>query len=133
MMSSSLILKQGDFGLAGGAKMDAELFDDMLSGFHEAGKYRRGEKARLRVARFSSVNPVLKPKEIRKVRTTLGLSQRDFAIRLKRFRGESYLKKSNPGGRQGIVCASLLTWSTAACRGFSSILFGRLHFTSLVS
>jgi putative transcriptional regulator len=59
--------------------MKAELFKDMMSGFNEAVKYRRGEKARLRVARFSSVSPVLKPKEIRKVRTTLGLSQSDFA------------------------------------------------------
>ena len=59
--------------------MNAKLFKEMMSGFAEAVKYRRGEKARLRVARFSSVSPVLKPKEIRKVRTTLGLSQRDFA------------------------------------------------------
>jgi putative transcriptional regulator len=59
--------------------MKTRLFNDMMSGFDEAVKYRRGEKARLRVARFSSVSPVLKPKEIRKVRTTLGLSQRDFA------------------------------------------------------
>jgi putative transcriptional regulator len=59
--------------------MKAKLFKDMMSGFDEAMKYRRGEKARLRVARFSSVSPVLKPKEIRKVRTTLGLSQSDFA------------------------------------------------------
>jgi putative transcriptional regulator len=59
--------------------MKAKLFNHMMSGFDEAVKYRRGQKARLRVARFSSVSPVLKPKEIRKVRTTLGLSQRDFA------------------------------------------------------
>jgi putative transcriptional regulator len=59
--------------------MKAKLFKDMMSGFDEAVKYRRGEKARLRVAHFSSVSPVLKPKEIRKVRTTLGLSQREFA------------------------------------------------------
>jgi putative transcriptional regulator len=59
--------------------MKAELFKDIMSGFDEAVKYRRGEKVRLRVARFSSVSPVLKPKEIRKVRTTLCLSQRDFA------------------------------------------------------
>ncbi len=59
--------------------MKAKLFKDMMSGFEEAVKYRRGQKARVRVARFSSASPVLKPKEIRKVRTTLGLSQRDFA------------------------------------------------------
>ncbi len=59
--------------------MKAKLFNEMMSGFEEALKYRRGQKARLRVARFSSVSPVLKPKEIRKVRTTLGLSQTDFA------------------------------------------------------
>ncbi len=59
--------------------MKAKVFKEMMSGFNEAVKYRRGEKARLRVARFSSVSPVLKPKEIRKVRTALGLSQSDFA------------------------------------------------------
>jgi putative transcriptional regulator len=59
--------------------MKAKLFKDMMSGFDEAVKYRRGEKARLRVARLSSVSPLLKPKEIRKVRIILGLSQRDFA------------------------------------------------------
>ena len=72
--------------------MKAKLFKDMMSGFNEAMKYRRGEKARPRVARFSSVSPVLKPKEIRKVRTTLGLSQRD----LTRYLGA-------PGARQGMV------------------------------
>jgi hypothetical protein len=34
--------------------MKAELFKETLSGFDEAVKYRRGEKARLRVARFSA-------------------------------------------------------------------------------
>jgi len=65
--------------------MKAKLFKDIISGFDEALKFRRGEKAGLRVARFSWLSPVLKPKEIRKVRTTLGLSQRDFA----RFLGTS--------------------------------------------
>ena len=54
--------------------MKAKLFKDMMSGFDEALKFRRGEKARQRVARFSWLSPVLKPKEIRKVRTTLARS-----------------------------------------------------------
>lgn len=58
--------------------MKAELFNSMMAGFDEAIKYRRGQKARVRVARFS-VSAPLKPREIRKVRTTLGLSQMDFA------------------------------------------------------
>lgn len=59
--------------------MKAKLFNSMMAGFDEAIKYRRGQKARVRVARFSSVSAPLKPREIRKVRTTLGLSQMDFA------------------------------------------------------
>jgi putative transcriptional regulator len=59
--------------------MKTKLFKDMMSGFEEAVKYRLGKKAHLRVARFAPVTIVLKPKEIRKVRTTLGLSQMEFA------------------------------------------------------
>ena len=72
--------------------MKTKLFKDMMSGFEEAVKYRLGKKAHLRVARFAPVTIVLKPKEIRKVRTTLGLSQRD----LTRYLGA-------PGARQGMV------------------------------
>ena len=59
--------------------MKAELFNEMMAGFGEAVKYRKGQRAHVRVARFSPVSAVLKPKEIRRVRTTLGLSQMDFA------------------------------------------------------
>jgi DNA-binding transcriptional regulator YiaG len=56
--------------------MKPALFKEMMAGFDEAMKYRRGQKARVRVSRFSIT---LKPKEIRKIRTSLGLSQTDFA------------------------------------------------------
>ncbi|HEV2196098.1 MAG TPA: helix-turn-helix domain-containing protein [Candidatus Acidoferrum sp.] len=59
--------------------MKAELFKEMMAGFDEAVKHRRGQKARVRVSRFSSGVVVLKPKEIRKIRLSLGLSQIDFA------------------------------------------------------
>lgn len=59
--------------------MKPALFKEMMAGFDEAAKYRRGQKVRLRVSRFSPVLVALKPKEIRKIRTSLGLSQTDFA------------------------------------------------------
>lgn len=59
--------------------MKAELFKEMMAGFNEAVKHRRGQKARVRVSRFSSDVVALKPKEIRKIRLSLGLSQTDFA------------------------------------------------------
>ncbi len=59
--------------------MKASLFKEMMAGFDEAVKHRRGQKARVRVSRFSPAVVVLKPKDIRKIRTTLGLSQSDFA------------------------------------------------------
>ncbi len=59
--------------------MKASLFKEMMAGFDEAVKHRRGRKARVRVSRFSPVVVTLKPKDIRKIRTTLGLSQSDFA------------------------------------------------------
>lgn len=60
--------------------MKAALFKEMMAGFDEAVKYRRGQKANVRVARFSPViQVILKPKEIRRVRATLGLSQVQFA------------------------------------------------------
>jgi len=60
--------------------MKVNLFKEMMAGFGEARKHRRGQKANVRVARFSRVTPItLKPKEIRKMRATLGLSQAQFA------------------------------------------------------
>ena len=60
--------------------MKAELFKEMMAGFGEARKYRRVQKANVRVARFSPVTPItMKPKDIRRVRATLGLSQAQFA------------------------------------------------------
>jgi len=71
--------KYTEAALAGGAKMKASLFEEMMAGFDEAVKHRRGQKARVRVSRFSPAVVTLKPKDIRKIRTTLGLSQSDFA------------------------------------------------------
>ena len=65
--------------------MKTSLFREMMTGFEEAAKYRRGRPARVRVSRFSPSLAVLRPREIRKIRTTLGLSQADFA----RFLGTS--------------------------------------------
>lgn len=61
--------------------MKAELFKEVMAGFGEAVKHRCGHKARVRVSRFSSDSDVvaLKPKEIRKIRLSLRLSQTDFA------------------------------------------------------
>jgi len=59
--------------------MKAQLFESMMAGFDEVKKYRRGQRANLRVARFSPINIVMKPRDIRKIRTTLGFSQFDFA------------------------------------------------------
>jgi hypothetical protein len=39
--------------------MKASLFKEMMAGFDEAVKHRRGQKAQVRVSRFSS--PVAKP------------------------------------------------------------------------
>ena len=59
--------------------MDMELFDGIVSGFAEAKKYRSGKKAKLRVSRMAFEPVDLKPKEIRSIRTKLGLSQPTFA------------------------------------------------------
>lgn len=59
--------------------MKASLFKEMMAGFDEAIKHRRGQKASLRVSRFSPDVVALKAKDIRKIRTTLGLSQAEFA------------------------------------------------------
>jgi DNA-binding transcriptional regulator YiaG len=59
--------------------MKESLFTEMMAGFAEAAKHRRGQSARVRVSRFSPDVAALRPKEIRKIRTALGLSQADFA------------------------------------------------------
>ena len=43
--------------------MKAERFKDMMSGFKEAMKHRRGQEAGVRVSRFSTARVVLKPKK----------------------------------------------------------------------
>lgn len=59
--------------------MKAELFDQMMAGFAEAIKYRKGMKAKVRVARFPPKLPKFKPSEIRTIRTRLRLNQPLFA------------------------------------------------------
>lgn len=59
--------------------MKDSLFKEMMAGFEEAAKHRRGRSARVRVSRFSRDATALRPKEIRKIRMDLGLSQADFA------------------------------------------------------
>ena len=59
--------------------MKDSLFTEMMAGFAEAAKHRRGQTARVRVSRISRDVATLRPKEIRKIRTALGLSQADFA------------------------------------------------------
>jgi len=59
--------------------MKESLFTEMMAGFAEAAKHRRGQRASVRVSRFSPDVAALRPKEIRKIRTALGLSQADFA------------------------------------------------------
>ncbi len=48
--------------------MNPQLFKEMMAGFEEAIQHRRGQKARVRVSRFSSGVVPLKPREIRKIR-----------------------------------------------------------------
>ncbi len=55
--------------------MKAELFNDMMEGFAEAIKYRRGEKAKVRVYRFAKPSKSIRPSDIRKIRTKLGFGQ----------------------------------------------------------
>lgn len=54
-------------------------FTEMMAGFAEAAKHRRGQRGHVRVSRISRDVAALRPKEIRKIRTALGLSQADFA------------------------------------------------------
>ena len=60
--------------------MNTELFNSMMGDFDEAIKYRRGKKTKARVSRFAPfIAGNLRPADIRKIRTTLGFSQLDFA------------------------------------------------------
>lgn len=59
--------------------MNKKLFDEMISGFAEAKKYRAGKKAKVRVSRVAFEPVKLKPAEIRSVRVRLGFSQPQFA------------------------------------------------------
>jgi putative transcriptional regulator len=59
--------------------MNVNLFEDMMSGFAEAKKYRAGKKAKVRVSKMAFAPVKLKPIEIRDIRTKLGLSQPTFA------------------------------------------------------
>ena len=59
--------------------MNNKLFNEMIAGFAEAKKYRKGKSAKVRVSRAAFEPQDFKPAEIRKVRTNLGLSQPDFA------------------------------------------------------
>ncbi len=59
--------------------MDAHIFDQIMDGFKEAKKYRAGKKSKVRVSRMAFEPVDLKPKEIQRIRTTLGLTQPTFA------------------------------------------------------
>jgi putative transcriptional regulator len=59
--------------------MNNYLFNEMISGFVEAKKYRAGKKAKVRVSRAAFEPVLMKPKEIRGIRIHLGFSQPEFA------------------------------------------------------
>jgi putative transcriptional regulator len=59
--------------------MNAKLFDEMLSGFAEAKKYRSGRRTKLRVSRMAFQPVEMRPAQIRSVRNRLRLSQPEFA------------------------------------------------------
>jgi putative transcriptional regulator len=59
--------------------MNANLFDEMLSGFVEAKKYRAGQRTKLRVSRMAFQPVAMRPAQIRRVRNRLRLSQPEFA------------------------------------------------------
>ena len=75
--------------------MKESLFTEMMAGFAEAAKHRRGQRARVRVSRFSPDVAASRPKEIRKIRTALGLSQADFAHYLGRSRSRRFVDNDN--------------------------------------
>ena len=59
--------------------MNNKLFNEMISGFVEAKKYRAGKKAKMRVSRVAFAPVSMKPAEIRRIRTRLRFSQPEFA------------------------------------------------------
>lgn len=59
--------------------MNANLFEEMLSGFAEAKKYRAGQKTKLRISRMAFQPVKMRPAQIRRVRKRLRLSQPEFA------------------------------------------------------
>lgn len=59
--------------------MKAELFNEMMAGFPELIKYRKGESSKARVSRIAITPKQLKPSEIRKIRRRLRISQPMFA------------------------------------------------------
>jgi putative transcriptional regulator len=59
--------------------MNNKLFNEMISGFVEAKKYRAGKKAKMRVSRVAFEPVSMKPAEIRRIRTRLRFSQPEFA------------------------------------------------------
>jgi putative transcriptional regulator len=59
--------------------MNANLFDEMLSGFVEAKKHRAGKRTKLRVSRMAFPPVEMRPAQIRRVRNRLRLSQPEFA------------------------------------------------------
>jgi putative transcriptional regulator len=57
-----------------------QIFDELMEGFTEAIKYRKGlPNARVRVSRLASAPKQLRPYEIRKIRMNLGITQLVFA------------------------------------------------------
>jgi putative transcriptional regulator len=59
--------------------MNSDLFNEMISGFAEARKHRAGQKANVRVSHLAFPPTPLKPRQIRKIRIQLGLTQPEFA------------------------------------------------------
>lgn len=59
--------------------MKGELFDEMMAGFPDLIKYRKGEMSKARVSRMAMAPKELKPSEIRKIRRSLRISQPVFA------------------------------------------------------
>jgi putative transcriptional regulator len=59
--------------------MNENLFEEILSGFAEAKKYRAGQKTKLRVSRLAFPPVEMRPAQIRRVRNRLRLSPPEFA------------------------------------------------------
>ncbi len=59
--------------------MKAELFDEMMAGFPELIKHRKGQPSKARVSRIAMAPKQLKASEIRNIRRRLRVSQPVFA------------------------------------------------------